>query len=118
MRSRVLFTILLVQASLAASSQSPKPDDPRLKGVEAEVKKILAGFKTDGCQIVVVEKDKIIYSKQFGYFDHHQKTPVEANTIFSIASMTKPFIATIIGMLDAEKKLDMDKPVHEYYPNL
>ncbi|HZY37124.1 MAG TPA: serine hydrolase [Mucilaginibacter sp.] len=117
MRSRILFTIILAQACLAACCQS-LPTDPRLKGVETEVEKILKGFNTDGCQIVVVEKDKIIYSKQFGYFDHRQKTPVTENTVFPIASMTKPFTATIIGMLDAEKKLDIDKPVHEYYPNL
>jgi CubicO group peptidase (beta-lactamase class C family) len=117
MRSRILFTIILAQACLGVCCQS-LPADPRLKGVEAEVKKILTGFKTDGCQVVVVQKNKIIYSKQFGYFDHHQKTPVESNSVFPIASMTKPFIATIIGMLDAEKKLDIDKPVHEYYPNL
>jgi CubicO group peptidase (beta-lactamase class C family) len=117
MHLRLFFAIISLVVGSPIFSQG-LPVDSRLKHIDTVVTKIMKGFNTDGCEIVVVEKNKIIYSGNFGYFDHKQKIPVEANTVFPIASCTKPFTAAMIGILAAEKKLDIDSPVYEYYPNL
>ena len=68
--------------------------------------------------MAVVRKDKIIYSKGFGYRDYEQKLPVTTNTLFAIGSCTKAFTASLLGMLNKEGKLELDKPATEYLPEL
>ncbi len=46
-----------------------------------------------------------------------KKEPVTSSTLFSIASSTKAFTSTGIGLLVDEGKLSWDKPVRSYFPN-
>ncbi len=46
------------------------------------------------------------------------KIPVTPNTLFAIGSCTKAFTASLIGMLNKEGKVDIDKPVRNYIPEL
>ncbi|MES1225307.1 MAG: serine hydrolase, partial [Bacteroidota bacterium] len=57
-------------------------------------------------------------AKGFGYRDYENKIPVTPNTLFAIGSCTKAFTASIIGTLVKDGKLDYDKPVQNYLPEL
>ena len=64
----LLFFVLLTNA------QKSKPAvDTRLTGLDAELEKILKDWKISGFAVAVVEKDKIVYSKGFGYRDYENK---------------------------------------------
>ncbi|HLF47112.1 MAG TPA: serine hydrolase, partial [Chitinophagaceae bacterium] len=47
-----------------------------------------------------------------------KKLPVTENTLFAIGSCTKAFTASILGMLEKEGKVNLDKPVRDYLPEL
>ena len=100
------------------SLKAQSPTDRRLKGLDTFVTRVLTGFNAPGVSIAVVEKGKIIYTGGFGYRDIEKKLPVTENTQFGIGSCTKAFTAAIIGMLEVEGKVDLDKPVRNYLPEL
>ena len=88
--------------------------DKRFAGLEQEINKILKDNYAAGVAIAVVEKNKVIFSKGFGYRDVANKLPVTDTTQFAIGSCTKAFTASLIGMLQKEKEIDLDKPFTNY----
>jgi len=108
----ILFSILII------FSNAQKPTDARLAGLDSIVNKALKDLHAVGVSIAVVEKNKIIYTGGFGFRDNEKKLPVTANTLFAIGSCTKAFTASLLGILDKEGRLDLDKPVITYLPEL
>lgn len=111
----IIFVLLLL-LSLISFAQSPT--DPRLKGLDTFALRILKEWNAPGVTIAVVEKGKVIYAGGFGYSDYEKKIPVTQNTQFAIGSCTKAFTASILGMLEKEGKVNLDKPVRDYLPEL
>jgi CubicO group peptidase (beta-lactamase class C family) len=111
-----LFLFLFVFFSLAALAQPPK--DPRLKGLDTFALRLLKEWNAPGVTIAVVEKNKVVYTGGFGFRDNEKKLPVTENTLFAIGSCTKAFTASMLGMLEKEGLLSLDKPVREYLPEL
>lgn len=111
-----LHTIVLLLIALNSVSQSPT--DPRLKGLDTFALRLLKEWHAPGVAIAVVEKNKVIYTGGFGYRDYEKKLPVTENTLFAIGSCTKAFTSSILGMLEKEGKVDIDKPVRDYLPEL
>ena len=109
------WSLLLV---LSANAFSQTPTDPRLKGLDTFALRILKEWNAPGVTIAVVEKNKVIYTGGFGFRDYEKKLPVTENTLFAIGSCTKAFTSSILGMLEKEGKLSIDKPVRDYLPEL
>jgi len=80
--------------------------------------RVLKDWHAAGFAVAVVEKNKVIYAKGFGYRDWDSKLPVTPHTLFAIGSCTKAFTASLIGMLQQEGRLNIDKPVRDYLPEL
>ena len=105
---KVLFLLFSLSILTSAISQNI---DTRFKGLEKELNTVLETWKTAGFAVAVVEKNKIIYAKGFGYSDYENKTPATANTLFAIGSCTKAFTTSLLGILQSENKLSFeDKP--------
>lgn len=69
-----------------------------------------------GCSYIVCQNDEVICKKHFGYADFHKKIPVCDNTIFRLASMTKPVTAIAILMLIDRGIISLDTPVKTILP--
>ena len=69
-----------------------------------------------GTVALVVSADEILYEGAFGSRDVGNASPMRPDTIFRIASMTKPVAATIVMMLVDEGKLSLDDPIERYLP--
>ena len=108
-----LFIFLLAQTLMAQV-----PTDPRLIGLDTLATRILDDWDAPGVSIAIVEKDEVIYAGGFGYRDYEQKLPVTENTLFAIGSCTKAFTVSLIGMLEKDGRLEIDKPVRDYLPEL
>lgn len=70
---------------------------------------------------VVLAKDgKVIYSRAFGYRDYSAKEKIksDADTMFRIGSITKPFTAVLIFRLIEEKKLTLDTKLSKFFPQI
>lgn len=104
-------TILLTLTFFYSNSQTDSIVTTSLKGFDNRLEKIMADWKAVGCAVGIVKNGKIIYAKGFGYRDLHKKLPVTTKTLFPIASNTKLFTATSIGLLVNDKKLEWDKAI-------
>jgi len=92
--------------------------DKRFAGLDTAFNRVLKDWKAAGFAVAVVEKNKIVYSKGAGFRDFEKKIPVTSNTLFAIGSCTKAFTASLIGLLEKDNKLEYDKPVRDYLPEL
>jgi CubicO group peptidase (beta-lactamase class C family) len=110
----LLVTILLTCSAVYAQ----KPTDKRLAGLDTFALRVLKEWNAPGVTIAVVEKNKVVYTGGFGYRDNENKLPVTENTLFAIGSCTKAFTASMLGMLESEGKVSLDKPVRDYLPEL
>ena len=104
----------------AAHAQSTKADQlkQRLHNIDTLIEKVLKDWRVPGVAVAVVYKNEVILSKGYGYRDLDNKLPVTAETCFPIASCTKAFTATVVGIAADKKLLDLDKPVNIYFPEL
>ena len=69
-----------------------------------------------GVVVAVVNKDGLIYNEAFGRSSTLTNTPMAKDTIFNMASMTKPITSVAIMMLVEEGKLKLDDDVAKYLP--
>ena len=67
--------------------------------------------------VLVVENEKILYQKSFGYADIQNKIPNTENTLFQIASVSKIFTAIAILQLDEQKKINLTDKFTKYFPD-
>ena len=116
---RKTLTLLLISITTFSFAQKQKStEDKRFAGLDTAFVRVLKDWHAAGFAVAVVEKDKVIYAKGFGYRDYENKIPVTPNTLFAIGSCTKAFTASLVGMLVKDGKVDYDKPVRNYLPEL
>ncbi len=76
----------------------------------------LKDWQVPGLAIAIVKDGKVVLSKGFGVDNIVTKTPVDAATLFFIASNTKLFTGTALANLEYEKKLSLNDKISKYYP--
>ncbi len=110
--------LLLLLLPLSMLAQNKYPVDKRLAALDTAFERALKLWQAPGFAVAVVEKNRIIYAKGFGFRDQAKKLPVTPQTVFAIGSCTKAFTTSLIGILQKEGKLDIDKPAHDYLETL
>ncbi|GES63323.1 hypothetical protein ATEIFO6365_0007001000 [Aspergillus terreus] len=74
-------------------------------------------FQAPSFSIGVVYHGETIYTKGFGQADEESRRVPDHDTVYTIASCTKGFTGTAIGLLVDEGKLDFDAKVAHYIPS-
>jgi len=118
MRNRLIVFLCALSFQCFAQQPSVVNSDPRFKGLDTAFARVLKTWHAAGFAVAVMEKNKVVYAKGFGYRDLNGKLPVTPNTLFAIGSCSKAFTATLIGKLQQDGKLDIDKPANNYLPEL
>jgi CubicO group peptidase (beta-lactamase class C family) len=117
MRILFAFAFSLLLSSSFAQKKNIQPADP-LAGIDTLLERILKERKGAGFAVAVVNQNKILYAKGFGYRDYEKKLPATPNTLFAIGSCSKAFTSLLVGLLQKDGKVEYDKPVREYLPEL
>ncbi len=115
---RHLLIGLLLASSIASAQKKVAPTDTRLMGIDAKLQAVLADWKVAGFAVAVVEKNKVVYAKGFGYRDYENKKPVTPNTLFAIGSCSKAFTSSLLGILRNDNKVTFDEKPATYIPEL
>jgi len=113
-----LFPVFTFALLFSFSLSKAQVNDKRFAGLDTTFARVLKDWKAAGFAVAVIEKNKIVYTKGFGYRDYEKKLPVTPNTLFAIGSCTKAFTSSLLGLLQKDGKLDFDKPVRDYLPDL
>ncbi|MEO5977351.1 MAG: serine hydrolase [Chryseolinea sp.] len=109
--------LLLVLATFTANAQQSSIDK-KMKGFDAFMEKIMKEWNAPGLAVGIVEKDKLVFAKGYGYRDLEKKLPVTPTTLFPIASNTKLFTSVAAGLLVEDGKLEWDKPIKKFDPTI
>ena len=64
--------------------------------------------------IAVARKGQVIWERSFGWADREKHVKASPDTVYSLASTTKPMIATGLLVLVRAGKVDLDAPVERY----
>jgi CubicO group peptidase (beta-lactamase class C family) len=99
--------------ALPLSVQQPPSLPPDL---DAYVAKVMQAFEVPGLALAIVKDGKVLLARGFGVRKLGEPAPVDARTRFGIASNTKAFTATALGLLAEEGKIEWDAPVIRYLP--
>ena len=84
---------------------------PGLGPFDQSVRDLMRKYAIPGGAVALVRDGKLIYARGFGYADVENKTPVQPDALFRIASMSKPITSAAIMKLVEEGKLNLDDRV-------
>lgn len=90
-------------------------DDP-FAPLDERMAQFVTEGQTSGFVTLVGQQGDIAHLAAVGLADMGQQRPMAADTLFGIASMTKPITATALMILVDEGKLSIDDPVEKYIP--
>lgn len=75
-------------------------------------------YNVNGSNFVVVKDGKVLLNKGYGYADKDKKIPVDKDTVFQIASVSKTFTGLAAMQLADKGAIDLNHDIHEYLDGL
>src|SRR5581483_8250229 len=125
-RSYFFALIVLVSSLLVVTPQAQTPASTHAAhtsasatttaDIDTSVARVLKEFQVPGISLAIVKDGTVVIAKGYGVRKLGDPTPVDGKTNFGIASNTKCFTATALGMLVDEGKVEWDAPVIKYLP--
>jgi CubicO group peptidase (beta-lactamase class C family) len=112
--SRLLFAFVVGFVFTLALPASAN-DDP-LAGLDSALEAAREQWRAPGFAVAIVKDDRVVYQRGFGTKHLGRNDPVDEHTVFTLASTTKAFTATAVGLLVEDGKLQWDDRVVKHIP--
>ena len=100
----------------AKDLQSHGITEEQLGSLAEFMSQAVKGKQVAGVSFVVVHKGEVVFREGFGYADIESRRPFTADELLPIASVSKPFMASVVMALVDQGKLKLDDPVEKYLP--
>src|SRR5437868_2375035 len=115
----VFLGLAIVLAATFAAAPAPLPalPDKGVSEIDSLLQRAVQQGTIPGVVAIVANKDRILYQGAFGLQDVRQKKPMQKDSIFRMASMTKPVTSTAVMMLKEQGNLNLDDPVSKFLPS-
>jgi CubicO group peptidase (beta-lactamase class C family) len=113
MNLRLALTFVLLTSARAAAESPAGPWKEALAVVEQAV----ARDEIRGAVVLVTHNGRVVLHQAVGWRDRDGRVPMTRDTLFHVASDTKPVVATAVLMLAEEGKIDLDAEVRRYLPS-
>jgi CubicO group peptidase (beta-lactamase class C family) len=120
------FAATLLSAALTALLSADSPNSSSVKrldgstisaaDIDATVTHLIHAAKIPGAAIALLNDQRIVYLKAYGFRDKEKPLPLTENSVFTAASLTKAAFACMVMQLVQENILELDKPVFQYLP--
>jgi CubicO group peptidase (beta-lactamase class C family)/D-alanyl-D-alanine dipeptidase len=85
--------------------------------LDAFIRREMADKELPGVSIALVEDRQIVWQQGYGFSNPKAKTPITADTVFRVGSVSKLFTDIAVMKLVEQGKLDLDTPVTNYLPD-
>src|SRR5262245_49525152 len=115
-RLAILLCIVSCASAQPFDTAQGGQDDAKLATLRSEFQGYVDRQQTAGTVTLVARKGKVISLEAVGWQDREARSPMKPDSIFQIASMTKPVTAMGIAMLEEEGKLSVEDPVEKHLP--
>ncbi len=85
-----------------------------LSDLERELEALRVRLRIPGMSAAVAEGERIVWTRGFGLANLERGTAAGPDTIYHLASLTKPYGSTVLLQLVDEHRLDLDAPVSRF----
>jgi CubicO group peptidase (beta-lactamase class C family) len=116
-QSLVLVIAIALCGTASWAQTAPSLSPAGASEIDSIVMRAVEQRTVPGVVVAIANKDRVLYYKSFGFMDVAKQKPMTNDTIFRIASMTKPVTSAAIMMLVEQGKLKLDDPVSKYLPS-
>jgi beta-N-acetylhexosaminidase len=100
-----------------SSAEAQNMNSDTLQKIDSVVYELISQQAAPGCQVMVIRNNHIVFSKSYGYFEYDSVRPVESNTMYDLASLTKIMgTAPVLMSLEDQNKMDISKRFSDYLP--
>jgi CubicO group peptidase (beta-lactamase class C family) len=113
---RFLIFLLTVSAWAADAPTGTGLDATRLQTIRPRLQALVDNQTIPGAVALVARHGKVALTEAVGWRDVESKKPMQANSIFQIMSMTKPFTGVAVMMLVDEGKIELRQAIEHYLP--
>jgi len=93
-----------------------EPVDQAVQELEKLAQQAIQNKVVPGLAIAVVFQDKVVYAQGFGVREVGKSEPVNPDTVFQLASVSKPIGATVVAALVGDKKISWDSKISDLDP--
>lgn len=110
---RVSAVVLLLAVAVTAwfSREAPDPPLPPTSAFESDLDQIRRDLDIPGMSAAVAVGEDIVWARGFGWADAELNIPAAPDTMYHLASLTKPYAATVVLQLVSEQRLTLDASV-------
>jgi serine beta-lactamase-like protein LACTB, mitochondrial len=108
--------LVLLLCCVAACADDAKLAPAKRTAMENAVAKFMAASQAPGVAVAVVMNGEEVWSEGFGMADLENNVPATPQTLFRLASISKPITATAAMQLWEQGKLDIEAPIQKYCP--
>jgi CubicO group peptidase (beta-lactamase class C family) len=105
--------------SLAVRSQGSRVasgPNALIADLEEQIPKLMADAGVPGISIAIVQDAKLLWHRGFGVRDSESKALFDNDTVFEVASLSKPVFAYAVMKLCEKGVMDLDRPLTKYTP--
>jgi CubicO group peptidase (beta-lactamase class C family) len=85
-----------------------------LSDLERELEALRVRLRIPGMSVAVAEGERMVWTRGFGVANRERGMAAGPNTIYHLASLTKPYASTVALQLVDEHRLDLDAPVSRF----
>lgn len=97
----------LVAQATRARARLPEP-------LRTEIRRLLDSSGVASVTVAVARDGAVLWEEGFGYADLERRIPATPATLYSLASISKPFTATAVMRLAQQGRVNLDRPVDDY----
>ncbi len=105
-----------LQANARTHMRPPAPPVD-VRRFEAIANTLVADGRIPGLAMAIVKDGRILSARGYGVTDTRNPQPVDAHTVFRLASLSKPFAGTVTGMLVNDGVLRWDSQLTDFVPS-
>lgn len=118
MKKIVFLSIYVFVSTLLFSQSITRLDNSRISATELDkwISGLMKNASVTGMAISIFNDGKPVYHKVFGYKNADTKVPLQTNTNFYGASLSKAVFSVLVMKLVEEKIISLDTPLQNYLP--
>jgi CubicO group peptidase (beta-lactamase class C family) len=119
----LVMSALLIRPAAADPLPAAKPESvglssARLERLAQRLRRDVEQGRMPGAVVAISRRGKLVYHEAFGFADKAANKPMAKDSIFALASMTKPMVAVAGLMLAEQGDLLLNDPISNYLPAL
>jgi len=113
-----IFAIITVTA--CAQTKNIKTIDGKtlsVRKLNGAIEKAMKKSNLPGISVAIINKKQLVYHQVFGVTNSNTKEPLDKQSMFEGASLSKPIFAYFVMKMVEDGTIELDKPLYQYLPH-